>query len=351
MNQTNDFFNKNMEALRFFSPNLFNLINCVSKNEENATDATDDARNESDANCYGETIFAKNGEKIPAFLNKKAMYSLYNPQKEAENFFPSFSEKENCRFVTVLGLGNGKAIEMELQKGKSRILAIEKNANSVKKLFCDFDFCNIFKNGNFRLCTNENLQETLCNFYLPQLHGNFLQLQNRVWVQHNLEITEKINENIKAALKKISADFSVQAHFAKIWKRNILENLEILSVSKNCATFDFSKKKYASIIAAGPSLDKSIKNLYQNRSENCIIATDTAFPILVKQKIIPDFVITIDGQNISYRHFFEKTNSTIFIIDLCAMPSVAQNCLKNKNSVIFTQNSHPFLQLVNEYFE
>ncbi len=337
MSQTNNLFEKNMAVLKTADPNLFDYISCTA----------------TDTSCYGQSIYAKNGELIPAFADGKAMYSLYNPQRECENFFPTCQPDEIMRFVTVLGLGNGKAIELELQKKQSRILAIENNAASIKQLFSDFDFTNLLKNENFCLCTQQNLCERLCSFYLPQLHGNFLQLQNRVWVQHNQAITEKINEKIKTALKKISADFSVQAHFGKIWQRNIFENLELLSQTKNCATFNFSGKKYASIIAAGPSLDKSIKNLYSNRSENFIIATDTASLILLRHKIVPDVVLTIDGQNISYRHFFEKcpADATIFINDLCALPAVAKKSIQNKDKVIFTQNSHPFLQIINEYFE
>lgn len=336
MSQNNDFFEKNMTALKLVDPNLFNSIN-----------------SETNLSCYDRSICAKTGELVPSFSDGKAMYSVYNPQREAENFFPPHQPNETMRFVTVLGLGNGKAIELELQKKQSRILAIETNAASIKQLFFDFDFSNLLQNENFCLCTAQTVCEKLCSFYLPQLHGNFLQLQNRVWVQHNQQVTEKINADIKSALKKISADYSVQAHFGKIWQRNIFENLQILSETKNYAAFDLKNKKYASIIAAGPSLDKSIKNLCKNRGENFIIATDTASLILLRHKITPDVVLTIDGQNISYRHFVEKCqeNSTVFINDLCALPAVAKKCVQDKNQVVFTQNSHPFLQIVNEYFE
>ena len=39
----------------------------------------------------------------------------------------------------------------------------------------------------------------------------------------------QIKTDLSLALKKISADFSVQSHFGKIWQRNIINNLKQIS--------------------------------------------------------------------------------------------------------------------------
>ena len=57
------------------------------------------------------------------------------------------------------------------------------------------------------------------------------------WIQENKEDILQIKTDLSLALKKISADFSVQSHFGKIWQHNIFTNLKLFSQNKN----DFSK--------------------------------------------------------------------------------------------------------------
>ena len=47
------------------------------------------------------------------------------------------------------------------------------------------------------------------------------------WIQENKENIPQIKNDLSLALKKISADFSVQSHFGKIWQHNIFSNLKL----------------------------------------------------------------------------------------------------------------------------
>ena len=61
---------------------------------------------------------------------------------------------------------------------------------------------------------------------------------------------------VQEKIDSLSADFSVQSHFGKIWQRNILVNTRFLD-----GTFPdrINPEKTAAIVAAGPSLDRSIE--------------------------------------------------------------------------------------------
>ena len=59
------------------------------------------------------------------------------------------------------------------------------------------------------------ISDVLENTYIPALHGNLNILVHRVWAQENSAKVKSINEKIQKALKKISADYSVQSHFGK----------------------------------------------------------------------------------------------------------------------------------------
>ena len=102
-------------------------------------------------------------------------------------------------------------------------------------------------------------------------------------------------------LKAISRDYSVQAHFGKIWMRNILLNLSSFSANPeiHCDTH-----RTAAVIAAGPSLDQTAGMLAAKRDSYYIISTDTAYGSLLRRGLTPDAVVSVDGQHISTTHFF-----------------------------------------------
>ena len=137
---------------------------------------------------------------------------------------------------------------------------------------------------------------------------------------------QKIKNQIKLSLEKISADFSVQAHFGKIWQSNIMKNLKLASKISSKTAGGGNKKK-AAVIAAGPSFDETI-NLLLKHDDYYIISTDTAFSTLLKYGLIPDAVISLDGQTVSFNHYLNKNlkqlNQTEFYFDLSANFSAAK---------------------------
>ena len=332
--KNNSKFETNYNALKLSNINLANII-------KNVSDKSD--------SCYSAPVIAKNNELVPLLKDGKALFSIYNPAKDADNFLKDINFDEN-QFIAVSSLANAQHLTKALNFANIHILIIEKNAESIADLFNYFDFVRFLNNKNFSLCTLNDLEETFKNSYIPQLHGKFLHLALRPWAQYNAETEEKIQIILKNCLEHISADYSVQAHFAKIWQRNILRNIKTLS-QINQENFDFPTEKKAAIIGAGPSLDESIDFLKINRKNYFIIATDTAWRILLQYNISADAVVTIDGQNISYRHFMDKfpNKETCFVIDLCAHPTVAEKALKNGNRIQFVASNHPLCTFIRQY--
>ena len=330
----NEIFKANCNALKRSNPNLAEII-CNLKNTDNS--------------CYTAPALSKTNELVPALKDGKALFSVYNPTRDADNFLNDIDLSEK-QFIAVSALANGAHIKKALQHQNIHILVIEKNAESVADLFGHFDFTDILNNERFSLCCISELESTFRNLYIPQLYGNFSHKALRPWVQYNPEAEEQIQSILRNCLGNISADYSVQAHFAKVWQRNILRNLKTLS-SLSTNTFDFPLKKRAAIIGAGPSLDGGIEFLKKNRESRYIIATDTAWRILLQYGISADAVVTIDGQNISYRHFIDKfpDSKTLFVADLCSHPAITEKAQKNGNAVQFFASNHPLCLFARQY--
>ena len=303
---------------------------------------------------YSQIISAKDGNLIPLCKNRAtnqevALHSKYNPVREAEAFAATVND--DCLFFVVLGLGGGYHIEKLIEKvPASKILVVETSKSSLSFLEQIPTVKKISGKKNIIMTSIENLEETLLFSYKPALHGNLTILSLRSWEGFFKEEASLAREKINAAIKLLAADYSVQSHFGKIWQKNILTNLSLAERAKSFseikkAIFPILSRKKAAIIAAGPSLDDSIKELKKNRGEYFIIATDTAFSALEKQGLSCDAVISIDGQSISRAHYQGKLPSdTIYFFDLCACPSAIRKVLTKSENLVLTESGHPLAQ-------
>ena len=288
---------------------------------------------------YIDIELSKTGLKIPKFKSGKLIHSKYDPEREAINLVNNIDDNS---FYLVTGIGAGFFIKKLSEKyPNSKIVAIENSQDDIDFLEEHFNIISELKNKNVIITTTENLYDSLLQNYIPSIYPSFKLIEYRSWILENQDIYEKIQNITSEALKNIAQDFSTQAHFGKIWQRNIINNLKQISSDTEII---FPKEKIAVVVAAGPSLDKKIAWIKENREKIFIFATDTAYKTLQKEQIFSDAVISIDGQNISYQHFLRKINDkTIFIFDLCGNSSCIRKIKKNGNNIIFTTTGHPLI--------
>lgn len=293
---------------------------------------------------YFEIKEAKNAELIPCFQDGKSIDSVYNPDREATTIVSQI--KEHYDYFIVTGLGSGKVINELLKTNKNcRIFVIE-NSEEDYFFLSKIPLNNILlKNTRIKFSTIKNLIKDLQNDYIPAFYGNYKLIERPNWISKiNLH---ELNKNISIALDKIESDYATQQFFGKKWQSNIIKNLKLLSISNNKLTNSINKKK-AIIVAAGPSLDSKIDYIKEKKDEYLIIATDTAFSILSKYKIICDFAFSIDGQNFSFNHFFESANNftnTTFLFDFSANSQTIKKISKITNRIGFFKNNHPFFSI------
>ena len=298
---------------------------------------------------YSSLFTTKTGNIIPVFSSGKTMESKYNPVVEADRLL-EITEKSD--FYIILGIGSGIFIEKLFTKyPNSTLLCVERTQEDLIFLQ-NLDSINKLNYKNIIFSTIENLQEQIIKNYIPAFYGSFKIIEQRAWIQENQDLYKNIKESIEAALHEISKDFSVQAHFGNIWHKNILNNFNLMSEFKHkLCNLDLNTKKTAAIIAAGPSLNTTIKELIKNRNNYFIISTDTAYSSLLKNNIIPEAVVSIDGQAISRSHFLHKNNvltNTLFIFDLCSNFSAANHIFENNGKVLFSISGHPLSNFISE---
>ena len=305
---------------------------------------------------YGTKAVAKTGESIPLFLDGTCMHSKYDPAREANSFGSELASDSGC--IVVGGIGGGfHLVSLRAKFPHSLIIAFEADETSLS--FCrTFDEVHHFESQeNSVCCTAATLPNVLLTRYLPALYGSFAFIPQRSWFDKNKELVEHTKTTIQSLLKTISADYSVQSHFGKLWQRNILLNLAQLDElqreeGKTTTPFKPSLGKKAAVIAAGPSLDDSINELISQRDMYVVFATDTSYGSLLLKGVIPDAVLSIDGQLVSATHFYICPNTlkapastsiepTHFFFDLCASPAAARFVHDKGYPVHFLQSGHP----------
>ena len=116
----------------------------------------------------------------------------------------------------------------------------------------------------------------------------------------------------------------------------------MLNISK---TYNFLEKKEILFLGAGPSLEKDLDFINTNKNKFIIVAVAATLKILETKRIIPDIIITIDGQKLVSEQF--NVNKLMYensiILSSIKLNYKSYELLKNTN-IFFFQNS---LNLIN----
>lgn len=294
-------------------------------------------------------IEARSGDMIPALTGKDGtahpLHSTVDPRREAERLIAAIAEEG---YLVFFGLGGAFAAEAALDRaGTRKIVIIDYNCNGIAELLSSKNYVRLFQDKRVRLLVDpscEQLNDFILNNYIPALDGGIrvIPLRARTYEDDRFD---KASDTVKNAIDAISRDYSVQAYFGKRWFSNIIRNLELAETQNG----RIAPVKKAVIIASGPSLEKNIpliKKEIATKKENksFIITADTSLPLLLQADIIPDAVISIDCQHISYQHFFRALpEKTLLFLDLCSPPLIAS---RTGNRVFFS-GGHPLSMYIN----
>ncbi len=108
-------------------------------------------------------------------------------------------------------------------------------------------------------------------------------------------------DGLTERLRALAINRVTREQFAEEWVSNLALNLPFLGSGKSLDVF---KKMFAGkpaiLVGGGPSLDVNIKDLATAQGRALIIAVHTAVQPLVKNGIIPDLVVIIEGQKLDY---------------------------------------------------
>jgi hypothetical protein len=287
---------------------------------------------------------AKNGSPVPV-TNGRAYHSLVNPEREGVRIA---SSAEKSGFLVVFGLGGGYHIKPLLDNDEiSFILVIEKGISEIKTLLSSIDLREILLNPKTALLVDKDPREVedfVLSTYFPAVTGDLNTLQLRSRWEHEPEYYTSVLEAIRECINTLSDDYTVQAYFGKKWFTNTLANLP---AAEGTSTL-LDPVREAVVTGAGPSLEMQLEDIRFKRDRGTpIIATDTSLSCLLKNDIVPDIVISIDCQHVTYHHFMAGYPRGVpLVLDLASPPGLTR--LTDK--LVFFTTGHPFSQYVSTHW-
>jgi len=285
---------------------------------------------------------SKTGKAVPVSDAGTAYNSLYDPEKEGKTTADSIPPDT---FVLFAGIGGAFAIREYLSRDESRrCIVAEAGYPAFRSVLEMVDISGILSDLRVTLmpdCTDAATAGILQNAYLPAIDGDFRLVPLRSWQNRFPGQFMLLETGIREAIENIRADFSVQAHFGRLWFRNCLQNLAFAgSIRPFMPRFDTTK--IAVIAAAGPSLEDAVAGIKADRASFVIFATDTAFSTLEDSGIIADVFVSIDAQPVSSGHVMRPLPPSLTVfLDICGNPAIARQAEKSGCNLVFAAGGHP----------
>lgn len=258
--------------------------------------------------------------KEPAAKRDIRLHSAYDPVKEAERTVSGFTAGR-ASVIIVSGLALGYHVDHIIKKyGDYQILILEKD-NEV------LEICRNNNPGIFNKAVVITSPEEIENYFERVdfiLFKGIVSYIHKPSYQIDPSFYDEMIKNITRYVSSRVSDLLTRFEFEEKWIRNIFKNIKHLSSSAGIGRFFGAFKGYPGIIvSAGPSLKNNIHELAALSDRAVIVAVDTAFKVLSRHNIKPHFVVTLDAQKYSLKHFLGAAEGeTVLVADVVSCPSI-----------------------------
>ncbi|KAA6225637.1 motility associated factor glycosyltransferase family protein [Campylobacter sp. LR185c] len=324
---------------QIFDKNLNNLLN------ENLKISLQNIKSSSYKVVIGEDSLDINLKKGDDFLYDNALQETLSMQqiyKQKYIFYP---------VLYFFGFGNGILFKLLLQnKYLKHIIVFEQDIEIIWTIFHLVDFSKELKDDKIVLFdinhsnTNSFVLTTLFRS-IPMryfLRVYFLELSSKYYEkkfhQEILDFNKKIAEIIHCVILHNGND----SNDALIGINQLVYNLDKMithpSYESLIKTRKVSGNQTAILIATGPSLVKQLPLLKEVQNKAVLFAADSAYPILYKHGIRPDYVLSLERVVATARYFdndfkeFDK--DIVFIFSHLIHKQSIENLEKNNRNYI-----------------
>lgn len=274
------------------------------------------------------------------------IHSAVDPIKEAERMLPP-NLQSNLFIVFGLGLGYHVRALLEAIGERDAYIFVFETDEQVREL------CQTYApldDPRVRIFTDQELHR-FSDFFHE--HVPSYKIEHPVYIELKSEtlLFQQAYKNIKNKLEEFFRYFFqslfTKAEFAPLWINNILLNSPLF-LNPSLSLF---VQGDALLIAAGPTLNKSLSLLKKLYKKIPFFVVDTALKTLIQANIIPDVVVATDTQFHNYRDFFNLSASVREQIILACDISVYHKIPRLFKKIFFFRTEGLGSALLDNYLE
>lgn len=286
--------NRNLDALEKRFPGISKIIE----------DKKEELLEQEAIQIAEETAFT--GEKI--LTVKTGGRKLYlagrrNPMAHPQNQIKILGEIVPNAPVFILGMGNLHYLEeLVNQTDESVILLLYEPLFSVfYKQLERADFDKMFGKRTVAIVVGGINDDGLEGLVFSMLRGDKIPLMKYFVLPNYVKLCMEAVKKFYDCLSKYASEYkmgvSTNLFFSPFQAENFYHNVQYVRTGYKASSLMhvLPKDVPAIVIAAGPSLNKNIKELKRAKGKAFLIAVDTAVKRLLKEGILPDMFATLDG--------------------------------------------------------
>ncbi len=248
------------------------------------------------------------GKPVIGVLHEEKEYyfnSRYEDEILVESWCNQYDMSNYRAIAVVFGMGNGEYLRALREKNKHMFILVFEPSYSIAMINQEtIGMEDILENGDTVIVVGEEHYSTVYQIFNTLASYEAVDYI-KLFVTPNYENIfpkelEKIEEIYKECLSRIIFSRNTILMIGKEMTCNIANNYmdyiqqySLANLIKVFQSLDLEEIP-AIIIAAGPSLDKNIKQLKKAKGKAFLIAVDTALNPLAKEDIIPDISVTVD---------------------------------------------------------
>ncbi|EAI3724467.1 DUF115 domain-containing protein, partial [Campylobacter jejuni] len=287
--------------------------------------------------------------------NENLLYQ--DPIKELQTMLNTYNDKYLLYPVLYFyGFGNGVLFKALLQnKNHQHIVVFEKDIEIIWIMFHILDFSNELQNSRLMVLQTSSLDiEFFSNFcsskpFFQFSRIYFLELMSHYYERFHedvLELNKKLAETFKYSILSHGNDPLDALQGIEQFVYNLPQMIthpsykELLSKRKNLSDT-------AIIVSTGPSLTKQLPLLKKYANKATIFCADSAYPILAKHDIKPDYVCMLERSEFTaefFNHDFgEFDREVCFIIKSVVHPNAINYLTKKTDNFTLVSTYASFI--------
>ncbi|EAB5352280.1 DUF115 domain-containing protein [Campylobacter jejuni] len=284
--------------------------------------------------------------------NLKKMYQ--NPVKELEKDLEYFKDFTRYPVLFFYGIGNGILYKILLQnKNLKRIVIFEKELELIFLAFNFVDFSKDLSLGRLIIVHQDDVT-------LPKIEKIFRLVGDLFYRSYNLHIANDFYEKYKEDILKLN-----KLNILTIKNHNLMHGNDPKDAMQGIEQFVYNlpklishpsykellkkrknAKETAIVVSTGPSLTKQLSLLKKYANKATIFCADSAYNILAREGIKPDYVCMLERDEIVAEcfnnDFGEFDKDIVFLVASLVHKKTIDYLEKNKRNYMLILKGQPF---------